>query len=212
MDPTKRAALQAAWGRLLSGLRCPAASAEEAFADLAHCYAEAGRHYHTLDHVTDVLETVRSLGASEATPALLLAVWFHDAVYDSRAADNEERSAAIARSLLGPLGVPEAVLSETERLILLTKTHRTSPDDRAGLVLVDADLAILGAPPAVYDAYSRAIRQEYTWVAEEDYRAGRRGVLEGFLRRPRIFSTEEMFQRAENAARENLRREIAALS
>jgi predicted metal-dependent HD superfamily phosphohydrolase len=212
MGPGEQEALHAGWTRLLAALGCPAAAGEEAFADLAARYAEAGRHYHTLDHIADVLEIVRTLGASDQTPALLLAVWFHDAVYDSRAGDNEARSAALARAVLRPLGVPEAILAETEQLILLTRAHETAADDRSGQVLIDADLAVLGAPAPVYDAYARAIRQEYAWVAEAEYRAGRRGVLERFLRRSRIYATEEMFAQAEMAARDNLRREIAALS
>src|SRR5262249_44897436 len=148
-------------------------------------YGEPGRHYHTLEHVGAVLDTLDSLG--ESTPALLLAAWYHDAVYDSRAADNEERSADLARATLAALGAPADGAAETARLSLLTKPHRTAEDDVAGQRLLDADLAVLGAEPATYDRYAAAIRREYAWVPEADYRAGRRRVLEGFLARPRIY-------------------------
>jgi predicted metal-dependent HD superfamily phosphohydrolase len=143
-------------------------------------------------------------------PALALAVWFHDAVYDPRAADNEEQSAAVAQRLLAPWVAPP-VLAETARLILLTKRHETTPEDGPGHILLDADLAILGAGPAEYDCYAEAIRREYAWVPEADYRAGRKRVLERFLLRPRLYYTDRMRARAEAPARENLHGEVGRL-
>jgi predicted metal-dependent HD superfamily phosphohydrolase len=201
------------WSALLASLGCPADRSREAFADLARRYGEAGRYYHTLDHVAAVLDSIESLSRDEpAPPAGLLAGWFHDVVYDSRAADNEERSVEHARVVLGSLGLPGEVIAETARLVLLTKTHEVVESDRAGQIFLDADLAILGAEEAEYDCYAEAIRREYAWVADEAYRMGRRRVLEGFLRRPRIYRTEEMFARCEDRARGNLGREIGALS
>ena len=188
------------WQRLLP-------DAAPGFADLAARYGEPGRHYHTLDHVRAVLDRIDALWP-DAPPALRLAAWLHDVVYDSRAADNEERSADYARAVLPALGVPSDVIEETARLILLTRSHETDSDDRAGRTLLDADLAVLSADAPTYDAYAAAIRREYAWVPEPDYRAGRRRVLERFLVRPRIFLTMEMAE-AEPRARDNLRREIA---
>jgi predicted metal-dependent HD superfamily phosphohydrolase len=201
--------LEARWTGLLTGLGCSPEAAGRAFTDLAAAYSSPGRHYHTLDHVRDVLETATSLwGGPVPLPALLLAAWLHDVIYDTHAADNEERSADHARELLRPLRPPAALLDETARLILLTKGHRAEAGDRAGQVLLDADLAVLGADEATYDRYTAAIRREYAWVPEEQYRAGRTQVLEDFLRRPRIYHTEEMQARAEAAARRNLLREV----
>jgi predicted metal-dependent HD superfamily phosphohydrolase len=211
MDEAKDSALIHSWTHLLAAFGAPADAILSAFTDLRACYTSAGRHYHTLDHIQAMLNTVRTLGGTEEKPALVLAVWFHDAIYDARANDNEERSAAHARAVLLPLGVPETIVLETERLILLTKTHATAADDRTGQLLIDADLAILGAPETEYDAYALAIRKEYVWVPEEAYRTGRRAVLETFLRRPRIYGTDEMFAERENAARRNLRREMQTL-
>jgi predicted metal-dependent HD superfamily phosphohydrolase len=204
----ERAVLAEGWRRLFSdGV---AHAADEVFADLFRRYGEPGRHYHTLDHIAAVLDTVVRIEPAPA-PALLLAAWLHDVVYDSRASDNEERSAEYARALPAALGVPPEVREETARLILLTKSHTTAPGDRAGEVLLDADLAILGAKPHVYADYAAAIRREYAWVSEADYRAGRRRVLERFLARPRIYSTPWMAGRAEDRARANLAWEIARL-
>jgi predicted metal-dependent HD superfamily phosphohydrolase len=203
--------LEARWTGLLTGLGCSPEAAGRAFADLAAAYSSPGRHYHTLDHVRDVLDTTIALWGAAAPSALLLAAWLHDVIYDTHAADNEQRSADHARELLRPLDPPAALLDETARLILLTKGHRAVAGDRAGQVLLDADLAVLGADEAAYDRYAAAIRREYAWVPEEQYRAGRTRVLEDFLRRPRIYHTEGMSARAEAAARRNLAREVAAL-
>ncbi len=208
-----RQALEARWAGLLTALGCRPEAARAAFAAVAANYSAPERHYHTLDHVRDVLDTAISLwgAAAPPPPELLLAAWLHDVVYDTHAADNEERSADYARSLLRPLGVPEGLLDETARLILLTKGHRAEAGDRPGQVLLDADLAVLGADGPAYDRYAAAIRREYAWVPETDYRAGRARVLEGFLSRPRIYHTAAMRARAGPQARLNLRREIAAL-
>ncbi len=184
--------------------------ASAVFDDLARRHAEPTRFYHTLDHVAQVLDVAFSLEVALAD-ALVFAIFLHDVVYDTHAGDNEERSAEYAHWALKQLDVPRAVRDETARLILLTKTHETTADDRTGQVLLDADLAILGADQAAYDAYAAAIRREYAWVSEADYRTGRCRVLERFLARPRLYFTGEMFARAEERARANLAREIAGL-
>jgi predicted metal-dependent HD superfamily phosphohydrolase len=206
-------ALRARWHRLTTELGCPATAAEPAFEDLAARYSADGRYYHTLTHIQTVLDTVGASGLDVGNPAAVdLAVWFHDVIYDTRSSDNEERSAAHAEAVLRSLGVDAVVRCEAQRLILLTKTHRAAADDGDGLLLLDADLAVLGAPESAYDQYSRDIRREYAWVPDEDYRAGRQRVLRSFLDRPWIYQTQPVRGRLEQQARHNLEREVAALS
>ena len=190
------------WLRLLPG-------SEAVFADLVARYGEPARHYHTLDHVRAVLGHIDAHWP-DAPAALFFAAWLHDVIYDPRAADNEARSADYARVLLSNAGVSSDTIDETARLILLTRSHEADPGDRPGCTLLDADLAILAADGPAYDAYAEAIRREYAWVPEADYRAGRRKVLERFLVRPRLFFPMEMAD-AEPRARENLSREVARL-
>jgi predicted metal-dependent HD superfamily phosphohydrolase len=204
--------LQGSWTCCLTALGCPPASAQQAFAGLVQRYSTPDRHYHTLEHIRAMLAVLHRLHPDPLSePALLLAVWLHDVIYDTHAADNEERSAAFARTLLGGLSVAEPVLAQTERLILLTKRHQAEPDDVLGQVLLDADLAILGASATEYDRYAQAIRREYAWVADADYRQGRARVLEQFLGRPTVYCTPLMRQEAEAQARQNLQRERAGL-
>jgi predicted metal-dependent HD superfamily phosphohydrolase len=194
------------WHHLLLAWLVDPALADRAFEDLCRRYAEPQRHYHTLAHIQKVLNTVESLGLHcRNANAVKLAAWLHDVIYDSRAADNEERSAEFAERLCQSLAIPEG--PGVASLILRTKTHAADEDPDAR-VLIDADLAVLGESEAAYSNYVKQIRQEYAWVPEASYRTGRRQVLEGFLRRPRIF---HWLSHLEASAHRNIAAEIAGL-
>jgi predicted metal-dependent HD superfamily phosphohydrolase len=143
--------------------------------------------------------------------AVHLAIWSHDAVYDPRATDNEERSAALALERLRPLGVPDHTLLHVAAMIRATAHTAVDEVNADTAVLLDADLAILSAEERRYARYAADIRREYAWVHEAAYRTGRMKVLEGFLARPRIYRTERMHAAADEAARANLRMEIERL-
>jgi predicted metal-dependent HD superfamily phosphohydrolase len=208
MSPSQLESLRAEWLSLFRQRE----AAELALADVERRYGEESRHYHTLDHVHAVLDWFIPLWyPSKPAKPLVLAAWLHDVIYDPRSKDNEERSAEYAHETLAALGVKRDERDEVARLILLTRKHETTPDDKDGQVLLDADLAVLGADQAEYDAYAAAIRREYHWVSDDDYRAGRRAVLQRFLARPRIFNVPVMHTTVEPRARANLAREIASL-
>jgi predicted metal-dependent HD superfamily phosphohydrolase len=203
--------LENSWRSLVRRLGAEDA-AEAVFEQLVRHYAVADRAYHNLGHVASVLQWIETLQGCAACPdAVRLAGWFHDVIYDPRLSDNEERSADYAGTALAELSVDPGLAKNVERLILLTKTHEVEPHDRDGEVLLDADLAILGAPAAEYAEYARAIRQEYAWVPEDAYRSGRRAVLERFLQRPRLFHTPPLLATREATARSNLRAELRDL-
>ena len=182
------------------------------FTALRGKYKEEGRYYHNGDHVRQVLDAVEWLApyAEEVAP-VKVAAWFHDAVYEPGADGNEARSAHYMREQLERLSIPPAVVEEVARLILLTEGHEAEAGDGNGRVLLDADLAILGAAPAVYERYARAIRREFAHVPEEAYRRGRADVLRRFLQRETLYHTPPMQQEREAMARRNLRAELAAL-
>ncbi|TGV76418.1 hypothetical protein EN801_037870, partial [Mesorhizobium sp. M00.F.Ca.ET.158.01.1.1] len=133
--------------------------------------------------------------------AVEAAIWFHDAIYDSRAKDNEAQSAALAEQKLA--GRTDAGrLSRVSAMILATATHQLPLFDDAAAtrdasLFLDMDLSILGADAVAFDAYERAVRREYGWVEEPMWRAGRGAVLKTFLARPHIFHTQEFQQRFE---------------
>jgi len=205
--------MEAAWHELAGRAGLVEGNVEAIFQDLCRRYSEPGRAYHTLDHVAAMLDTVSEFEDTlHDDVAVRLAVWFHDAVYDTRRSDDEEQSAAHAAELLSRAGVSPLLLPAVERLILATKTHQAPPDDTDCRLMLDADLAVLGVSAAEYDRYAQAICEEYAWVPEDEYRAGRRRVLEGFLERERLYHTASLFNPREQMWRTNLRREIAWLT
>lgn len=175
-------------------------------------YRREGRAYHTPRHLAECLEqfdTVR--GQFRRPDEAEAAIWFHDAIYDPHADDNEERSADLADRLLGPAGVPTEDLAEIRRLVLATG-HRGArdPQDDAALV-TDIDLTIFGSEPERFDEYERDIRREYAFAGDDDFRRRRAQILESFLARPAIYATPAFGARFEASARANLRRSIATL-
>ncbi|MDQ0934501.1 HD domain-containing protein [Streptomyces turgidiscabies] len=182
-------------------------------------YQESQRRYHTLTHLTAVLDhiDVLELALEQAgTPApdlalVRLAAWFHDAVYAPDRSENEERSARLAERALTEAGVSPAGTAEVARLVRLTVTHAPEPDDLAGQMLCDADLAILAAPADTYAAYTAAVREEYAFVPEDAFRAGRAAVLRQLLDLPRLFWTPYGTERWEKAARDNITAELEHL-
>lgn len=180
--------------------------------DLITRWSEPHRHYHALDHLETCLAQLDAHRTLADEPNIIeLALWFHDAVYDPRASDNEARSARLAADTLRAAGLPESAISKVERLILATRAHEADGDPDTALLL-DIDLSILGASPDAYQTYAAAIRREYAWVPEPDYRAKRAAILSRFLQRPRSFLTEPFFTRHEALARANLAREIQTLA
>ncbi len=198
--------LRRKWHDLLGAWVVTPTLADEMFEDIRKHYAGPCRFYHTLDHVGAMLATGESLAThARNLNAVKLAVWLHDVIYDSRASDNEERSAEYADQVCEKLTIPQG--REVASLILKTKTHDAGEDVDAQ-VLLDADLAILGTNEPAYRTYADQIRQEYAWVPEPDYRMGRRQVLERFLARPKVF---HFLVHLEEPARRNIAAEIARL-
>jgi predicted metal-dependent HD superfamily phosphohydrolase len=201
-----------AWRCLLQRCGASSRSAAALFDELAAAYASPGRFYHTLEHVGQALHVVSALaGYARDAGTVRLAVWLHDVVYAPGAADNEVRSAALAQEWLNSVGLAPVRVAEVARLILLTAGHEADVKDGNGAVLLDADLAVLGAPPARYEAYAQAIRQEYSYVDDSAYRAGRARVLRHFLERPALYFTAPLRAGYEAQARGNLARELGRL-
>ena len=204
MDPDDPGPLDRSW---------PLPRADDVRAALVAAYAEESRGYHDLRHLREVcarLEELAAGGAAYDRDAVLLAAWFHDAVYDGER-DAEERSAVRAQGALTEVGVPADVVAEVVRLVRLTETHRPEPGDDNGAALSDADLAILASDPVRYAEYAADVRREYAHVDDADFRRGRDAVLRDLLAKPRLFHTAYAFEHWEAPARANVERELAVL-
>ena len=215
-----------------SGGSAAEADIREQGEQLVRRWSEPHRRYHDLAHLAGVLAALDQLDPATSAPparepvvpqpvpvpdggpraAAVLAAWFHDAVYQGRPGADEEASAALAEEVLPRLAVPAPVVAEVARLVRLTTTHDPEPGDRAGALLVDADLAVLAAGPDAYARYAAAIRQEYAHVPDALFRTGRASVLKALLDRPFLYRTAEGRARWEGAARANVAAELEALS
>jgi predicted metal-dependent HD superfamily phosphohydrolase len=176
---------------------------------LLAAYGLPARGYHDTLHLTEVLDRIDELagaGVAGDDPAVRLAAWFHDGVYDGQRGD-EDRSALWAEEALGGLDLAP----EVGRLVRLTEHHDPAVDDASGQVLCDADLAILAAPPERYAAYVAGVRRDYAEVSDPDFAAGRAAVLRDLAGRDRLFHTTYARERWEPTARANLAGELARL-
>ncbi|MFI6098236.1 hypothetical protein ACIA8G_21970 [Lentzea sp. NPDC051213] len=180
--------------------------------DLMERYAEPHRSYHNTFHVAAVVRDSLVLAdafafTSAERAVLTLAACAHDVIYDGKPGEDERASAAWARERLA--GLEEEHVARVESLVLATITH--SSDDPLAHVMLDADLAILGSEPALYERYSVAVRQEYSRYDDEIWRAGRAKVLKTLLDRPDLYVTEPARELWDAAARANLARELQSL-
>ncbi|MFT4127665.1 MAG: hypothetical protein QM662_15730 [Gordonia sp. (in: high G+C Gram-positive bacteria)] len=180
--------------------------------DLDARWNEPHRHHHTARHRDEMLaalEVLADAGEPFAERPVVLAVWFHDAIYEVFGTDNEGRSAELAATLLGA-GDPD--VDEVVRLVELTRTHEVAPGDRNGAALSDADLWVLGTSPRRYREYTEAVRAEYRRIPGPLYRRGRAKILRELLSHEHLYVTPTARARWEASARANLEAEIARLS
>ena len=183
----------------------------EMFERITKAYAEPHRHYHTAVHIEACLGefgSVRSLARSG--PEVEAALWFHDVIYDTRASDNELRSAEMASRFLASAGVSSSICDRVYSHIMAT-AHKGNPIDDDARLVVDIDLSILGQDEQIYDVFEHSVREEYKWVPGFLYRRKRIEILRTFLARESIYGTEPFRQRYESAARSNLERAIREL-
>nr|WP_229852347.1 hypothetical protein [Streptomyces albospinus] len=207
--------LASRWATTVANARAPHAGPDPApyAKNLLARWDEPQRRYHTTDHLTAVLDRIDELADhAEDLPAIQLAAWFHDAVYRPDRSENEERSAALAERALPELGIDAPRTAEVARLVRLTVTHDPAADDRNGQVLCDADLAVLAGSPDRYAAYAAAVRAEYAFVPDPDFRSGRAAVLRQLLALPHLFRTPHGQAHWEQPARHNLTTELSLLS
>lgn len=194
--------LDASWLRAWSelGLSPPAGLFEQLIA----AYQEPQRHYHSLQHLSECLAHFEHAHHLAEHPGeVAVALWFHDAIYDLRGKTNERQSADWAVRILTASNACQATLKRVEQLIMATK-HDAAPVQPDEQLLVDIDLAILGATPERFAEYDEQVRLEYSWVPGLLYRMKRRSVLKSFLARPSIYSTSYFRERHEAQARVNL--------
>jgi len=181
---------------------------------LVEAYSQPHRHYHTLEHVAACLAELDRVQESFACPQVAeFALWFHDAVYEIGAIDNELRSNTMAKQCARELGLGDGFIGLTEDYIMITDYQNlpeSSPD--SALKVADIDCSILGQDEKTFDRYEQGIRAEYGQYSDADYNNGRRMFLMKLLTNSMIYHTPDFQELYEAKARANIARLIARLS
>lgn len=184
--------------------------------DLLQRYSEPHRSYtpsgrlraHTIQHLRECIDILSTVSSVAKQPGEIeLALWFHDAAYDQDK-HNEERSADLAVDALKKANAPDDMIELVRSLILITR-HTEVLASIDEMIIVDVDLAILGANEQRFAEYEQQIRQEYSYVPDDQFKVARQAVLNSFLNRKRICSTDLMFDRFGKLARQNLKKALA---
>ncbi len=212
------ARLLGSWTQDLAAL-CPDAdplAVEAVGRDLLARWGEPQRRYHTATHLTEMFRALEELGAAGEVGAdderlARLAAWWHDAVYDPAAGDNEERSAQLALAALTRLGLRPDAVATVVALVRMTADHVATDPPPLTRALHDADLWILAAPPTRYAAYAAQVREEYAAVPDDAFAAGRAAILTDLVARDRLYLTDHARRGWTERARSNVHREVARL-
>ena len=211
--PLAVAALDDNWARAWQGLGRPVPLRLRL--ELHAAWGAKHRHYHDAWHLRECLGLLELWkGQGERTAEVAIALWFHDAVYDPGAIDNELRSAAWAARALGEARVSSEVAQRVYELVMATQ-HAAHPPPVRSIdteLLLDIDLAILGAAPERFAAFERDIRKEYAAAPGDVYRSARHTVLRGFMEREHLYHTPQASERLEAQARLNLQGALERLA
>lgn len=199
------------WKRLWQKLRVDIVP-QFLFKELIQAYSSTDRFYHNLTHIHScffIFDQTKFLAVHPEE--VELAIWFHDAIYDTRRDDNEQKSAEWAEKIISQSGLNSSAAERVSGLILATR-HRTEASETDARLVVDVDLSILGADPEFFWRYEENIRKEYAWVPESMFRLKRAEILRSFLNREYIYYHTQYRGMFEEKARSNLKQAVAKLS
>lgn len=180
---------------------------EKLWIEIENHYSVPGRHYHTLRHLENLLTQLEEIKDNILNwDAVLFAVFYHDIIHKPTKNNNEEKSAALAAKRLTEINISPAIISKCAAMILATKKHIQN-DDHDINYFTDADLSVFGQSWEEYEKYFKQIRKEYSVYPDLIYNAGRKKVLDHFLKMKRIYKSNYFYEKLEAKARENLSKE-----
>lgn len=156
--------------------------------DIIESYNEDFRAYHNLSHIDDLLNYLPSYSSlsSQEIEALLLAIIFHDVVYEVGSKDNEYLSAVFFRKAADKAGLNELLTHAVFNLILTTKNHEpyifSYPEfDLYHLSTIMIQLDLKGFEVDNFLEYELKVQKEfsskYSW---EEYKNGHIKFLQAY--------------------------------
>lgn len=184
----------------------------ELWTEIEKNYSSKKRHYHTLQHLDNLLGQLTEIKDEIRNwNIILFTLYYHDIIYNSLKSDNEEKSAKLAEKRMSKISVPNDNIELCKNQILATKSHIKSTDNDTNY-FTDADLSVLGQPWEVYSSYYKNVRKEYSIYPDFVYNSGRKKVLNHFLTMDRIFKTDFFYNKFETQAKHNLQIELVILN
>jgi len=196
------------WSALCSTLKVPSALQNHWWTLLETRYTEPQRHYHTLAHLNELYSCLQEFKEQIVDiPAVELAIFFHDIIYNPRATDgkNEDDSAILFGDFAQDADLDSGLTAKVFRWIVQTKHHVCSPDDEGDCKLfMDFDMAVLGWPRQQYNEYRKQVRNEYIHIPAGIFCSARASFLAATASQAQIFATDAFRERLEQRARENL--------
>lgn len=184
---------------------------KELWTEIETNYSDKNRHYHTLLHLENLLTQLTEVKSQiKNWDTLLFSLFYHDAIYNAKKSDNEEKSAELAEKRMKELRVPTEMIELCKSQIMATKSHISSGDSDTNY-FTDADLSVLGMDWESYTQYYKGVRKEYAIYPTLIYNPGRKKVLNHFLSMERIYKTDHFYHKFEEQAKENLKKELEIL-
>jgi len=203
--------LEKTFTTLLEAYNAAPTTIKNLWTELEQNYSETNRHYHNLEHLTDLYTRLTPLKDKITNwNSVLFALYYHDLIYNATKKNNEEQSAVLAAERMEKLAVPLDEIEHCNNIILATKSHIEHPDSDINY-FTDADLSILGRDWETYNIYCQKIRKEYRIYPDFLYKRGRKKVLQHFLAMERIYKTKDFYSQYEEKAKVNLDRELKQL-
>ncbi|TDJ69045.1 MAG: hypothetical protein E2O38_14505 [Proteobacteria bacterium] len=174
------------------------------YVDLVRRYSEPHRRYHTCDHIAHCLKQF-DLAAElmDNCDAVEMGLWFHDAIYEPGAADNELESAQLFEEITND---QQSLLKQSVYDLIMVTKHPEHPKCLDEKFMVDIDLSSFALPWGVFIQDSQAVREEFSHVPDERFFAGHLKFLNSLVRRPTFFFTDFFQTRYEAIARKNIAR------
>jgi predicted metal-dependent HD superfamily phosphohydrolase len=183
----------------------------ELWTEIEKSYSNKKRHYHTLQHLENLLtQLIEVKDEIQNWETVLFSLYYHDIIYNSLKSDNEEKSAGLSEKRMKQISVPIDKIELCKKQILATKSHIKSTDSDTNY-FTDADLSILGQPWETYLLYYKNVRKEYSIYPDLIYNPGRKKVLTHFLIMDRIFKTDLFYDKFEMQAKQNIQKELELL-
>ena len=171
-------------------------------------YHDKTRYYHTMKHLHHLYDELLQVKQNiKDWDTITFSIFYHDIFYSPLRKDNELKSAELARTRLASIHFPANQIEKCVKMILATKDHTASDDEDINF-FTDADLSILGTNRPVYIEYFQGVKKEYAALPGIIYKAGRKSVLQQFLKMSSIFKTADFYHKYEKAARENINYEL----